>query len=242
MVSSLVKIMKRILLLIIVGLGAIPFFNCQKQDIMLYNDGHYIQFTGSWQDTTILSFFFHPGKEEVDIGFPVRLVGHMLDTDLEYFIEVDQTQTTAGEANFNVRSSYRFRTGRQVDTAYVTFRKTPNLQSEEVRLAFYIRDTPNVKAGQTEYIYQIVKINDMVSKPNWWDTNMDRYYLGVYSEAKYRTFMEVTGVGDMSQYDEHQRRIFMLQFKYYLLEMKENGKPLLLEDGSDMLDSVPLIG
>src|SRR5690606_18110983 len=113
---------------------------------------------------------------------------------------------------------------------------------KEVKLAFFIKNTDKVKSGQHEYSYHVIKFSDKVAKPVWWDANMDRLYLGIYSETKYRKFMEVTGVGDITTYSDSERRIIMLKFKYYLIEMKDKGTPVLLDDGSDMLASVPLIG
>lgn len=225
-----------------IGLFALLIAGCKREEIQLYSGDQYVQFTGSEQDTIVLSFFFHPGKSEVSVPLPVKMVGFMPEKDLEYTIAVHEEETTARPEHFSIPSSFRYRQGLLLDTAYITVKNTPDLATNEVLLAIYIKDGPELQAGQSDYAYRVIKLSDKVEKPVWWDANMDRFYLGTYSELKFRKFMEVTGVGDLTPYDDAERRVLMLQFKYYLIEMKENGTPVLLEDGSDMLASVPLIG
>lgn len=227
---------------LLIGLATLLTASCKREEVQLYSGEQYVQFIGSVQDTIVFSFFFYPGQSEVQVPLPVKLVGFMPDKDLEYTIAVHQEGTTAAAEHFTIPSSFTFRKGLLRDTAYITVKNRPNLATNEVRLAFYIKDGTELQAGQSEYAYRVIKLSDRVSKPVWWDANMDRFYLGNYSELKFRKFMEVTGVGDLTTYSDPERRVLMLRFKYYLIEMKENGTPLLLEDGSDMLASVPLIG
>lgn len=227
---------------ILIGFFALLITSCKREGIQSYSGDQYVQFIGSEQDTVLMSFFFHPGKSEVQIPFPVRMVGLMPERDLEYTIAVHEEPTTARSEHFTIPSSFSFRKGLMQDTAYITVKNTPDLATHDFILAIYIKDGPDLLAGQSEYAYRVIKLNDRVSKPDWWDANMDRFYLGTYSELKFRKFMEVTGVGDLTAYSDPERRVYMLQFKYYLIEMKDNGTPVLLEDGSDMLASVPLIG
>ncbi len=85
-------------------------------------------------------------------------------------------------------------------------------------------------------------ISNKVAKPAWWIGNVETLYLGKYTEKKFRTFMAVTGVGDITPYTDFEKRDLYLQFKHYLIAMKDAGTPVLEDDGTDMLSTVPLIG
>ncbi|NML21870.1 DUF4843 domain-containing protein [Pseudoflavitalea sp. G-6-1-2] len=230
------------LAIILLGFTGLFVQSCSKRDIPTYKGDHYIQFTTAFTDTTQFSFFFHPGKTAVDLAMPVKLTGTMPQKDLNYMIEVVQDKTNAPSTTYTLPTVFRYRAGFTQDTAHIVFRNIPQLATEAVLLTIRIKDTEEVKAGQTNYAYRVFRISDLIAKPGWWNADMDRFYLGIYSEKKFRAFMDVTGVGDLDAYDPNEQRVLMLRFKYHLIEMKENGTPLLLEDGSDMLASLPLIG
>src|SRR5690606_24198737 len=139
--------------------------------ILVYNDGHYVQFLKRNTDTTTLSFFFYPGRNEVDVPLAVKLIGKMNDTDLTYEIMVDPDETTASAANYSIAPTYTFRKGGQPDTAFIRLKNTPELKTKEVKLAFFIKNTDKVKSGQHEYSYHVIKFSDKVAKPVWWDAN-----------------------------------------------------------------------
>lgn len=215
---------------------------CKKEDIITYNDVHYVQFTRNITDTLDFSFFFYPGKDEVLVALPVKLIGRMPAADLSYQIAVVQEDSNAPDNIYTLPNTFTFRKGLAQDTAYITFRNAVELRSQKYKLSLQIQNTSEVKAGQTNYARYAFRISDMVTKPTWWNAEMDRFYLGVYGEKKFRAFMEVTGIGDLSVMDFNEARIYMIQFKHYLIEMKGKGTPLLMEDGTDMLSTIPLVG
>jgi hypothetical protein len=222
--------------------SAICFVSCNKEEIPLYGNNRYVQFTSDIRDSIAFSFFYHPGKDEETIGLPVKLVGDLGVQDQGYRIEVLTSESTASSSNYSLPAEQVFRKGVAKDTAWVTLKKTPDLDTREVRLVLRITGSNELAPGQTDCTFRIIRITAAVSKPQWWDANMDKYYMGRYSEKKFRTFMEVTGVGDLTLLNNSDRLILMLQFKYYLIQQKENGNPVYMEDGADMLSTVPLLG
>lgn len=216
--------------------------SCKKEDIGVYSSGRYVQFVSDIRDSIQFSFFYHLGKDEVNIPLPVKLVGQLAQKDQPYQLEVMAGESTAPAGNYSLPEAQLFRKGVNRDTAWVTVKRTPDLDSKDLRLVLRLTGSRELEPGQTDCIFKIIRITAKVSKPSWWDTNMDNYYLGRYSEKKFRLFMEVTGVGDLASYDNNQRLVLMLQFKYYLIRQKENGTPVFMEDGADMLSTVPLIG
>ena len=218
------------------------FYGCKKKDIPLYEGGNYVQFTAGLQDTLNMSFFFYPNKDVVDLPVPLRLVGKMSAEAIPFKIVADGAGSTALPNHYSLPESFFFKAGRPLDTAYIRINKTPEMANKEFVLVLKLEATENSMPGQTGYTRRVLKISDMVRKPLWWTTTIDTYSLGIYSEAKYRKFMEVTGIGDLSVYSTFEQRDYMLQFKYYLIKMRDAGTPVLEADGSDMLSTVPLIG
>ena len=94
--------------------------------------------------------------------------------------------------------------------------------------------------GQYEYTQNIIRFSDIIAPPEWWSQEIVDSYLGVYTEKKFRLFMKVTGVGDLSDLSSDDIWYLSRSFKYYLLEMEEAGTPVVDEDGNNM--SVPVIG
>lgn len=229
---------------ILTGIAAsiLLFTSCKKQGIEVYNGGRYLQFATSIQDSISFSFFYHLGKDEVNIPLPVKLVGQVFSGDQQYKVEALPSEGSTPAANYSLPQAQVFRKGVTRDTAWVTLKNTPDLLTRDLRLVLRISGGNSIKPGQTDAIYKIIRLTAKVSKPTWWDNNMNTYYLGRYSEKKFRTFMEVTGVGDLEPYDNNQRLILFLRFKYYLIDQKTNGTPVYMEDGADMLSTVPLLG
>ncbi|WEK37006.1 MAG: DUF4843 domain-containing protein [Candidatus Pseudobacter hemicellulosilyticus] len=227
---------------LIIAILSLLLTNCKKQEMEFYESGRYVQFTAAVTDTLTLSFFFYAGKPSVDMSLPVRMVGQMPSGNLSYQLKVDPQVTTAQAKHYTIPGSFTFRQGLATDSAVITINNSAELAQQQVLLALEITATDDLIPGQTNYIRKIIKINDMVSKPAWWAGTIETGYLGVYTEKKYRTFMAATGVGALNEYSPALQRELILQFKYYLIEMRDAGTPVLESDGTDMLSTVPIIG
>lgn len=217
------------------------FISCKKEEIPVYSSPDFIQFATSITDTVILSFFFYPNTSQVEVKLPMKLIGFLPTEDLKYSIEVDKS-SSALPAYYQMPNTFTYGKGKAADTATIIVKKDPAMATKSFLLVLKIVEGGDIYPGQISNITKVISINDMVSKPGWWDAEMDRSYLGVYTELKYRKFMEVTGIGNLSLYDKSQQRVYMLQFKYYLMDMKAKGTPVLEADGTDMLSTIPLIG
>ncbi len=76
-------------------------------------------------------FFYHPGKDEETIGLPVKLVGDLGVQDQGYRIEVLTSESTASSSNYSLPAEQVFRKGVAKDTAWVTLKKTPDLDTRK---------------------------------------------------------------------------------------------------------------
>lgn len=91
---------------------------------------------------------------------------------------------------------------------------------KEVRLVIDIVENDVLKPGQNIYTRKVVRFSSLISPPLWWDDVVVESLLGKYTETKFRLFMEVTGVGDLTDLSESERWSLARQFKYYLIEKK----------------------
>ena len=220
----------------------ILFSNCKKQEMMTYNDKRYIQFTEPQIDTLTVSFFLHPGKPELTVSMPLKMVGFLTKSDFSYQIKVDDTATNALAKNYSIPSSFSFGNSRSVDTARITIKNSPELKTKEYLLAVVIVSGSDAEAGQKAYSRKLIKINDIISRPDWWDGNVEARLLGPYTDKKFRTFIQALGMGDLTPFPPVVQSEYFRQFKYYLIRLKDAGTPVLEDDGTDMLSTVPIAG
>jgi hypothetical protein len=97
-----------------------------------------------------------------------------------------------------------------------------------------LKDSKDFGLGSNGYNGAIIRITNMITKPQWWSTTVTNYFLGAYSDAKYRVFIKVTGVADFDSSNPGLLREYTNQVKRHLIKMKEAGTPELEDDGSEM--------
>jgi len=220
----------------------IIFSSCKKNDIPFYHGDQYIQFVDAYTDTMSVAFFLAPKLDTLRVRIPVKYLGQQTTEDLPIAFEVNAKESTAASEFYSFRSNPVVRKGQATDTLYLDVYKKPALQGKETLLVIDLKPTDRLTVGETIKSRKVLRLSDRITRPKWWDALIESTYLGKYSDKKYRTFIEVTKEGDLEPYTIEQKRDLMLQFKYYLIEMRDKGTPVLEDDGKDMLSSVPLIG
>ena len=230
--------MKKYISIVLVALIAVC---CTEEKIQTYQGGHYLSFLLNGQtDSTITSFFFFPGEEELSIPVVLTLGGGPLNEDTPYELEVVSDQSNALSKNYEL-TSYTFRKGLVQDTAYVTLFKSDELDTQEYRLVLQVKPNEVFELGQTEYRTSKIVFSSKASQPEWWDATVRSAYLGTYSDAKYQHFIIATdGEGAyFGEKDSDEKRALALQFLYYLREAKDNGDPIM--DGEVEM-TIPVVG
>ena len=216
-------------------LGLLFFVSCQEEKLETFSGDRYISFSKSVEtDSISLSFFFYPGQEKVYVPLELSLAGLPLNKDLEYKIEVNEEHTTADSKFFKLPDNLIFEKGKIKDTINIELVNFPELKEKEVKLVLNVVENENFTPGAISYRYAKIIFTDMVSQPVWWDWIVTRYTLGEYSEKKFRLFMEVTGIGDLFGLHASEIRSYAIQFKYYLLKEKEEGRTVYEDDGAEM--------
>lgn len=230
--------MKKYILYII---GLLFFVSCQEEKLKPFSGERYISFSNNVEtDSVSLSFFFYPGQDKVLVPLEINLAGLPLNKDLEYKIEVNDKHTTADSKYFKLPDNLIFEKGKIKDTINIELVNSPELKEKEVKLVLNIVENENFIPGAISYRYAKIVFSDIVSQPVWWDWKVARYILGDYSVKKFRLFMQVTGIGDITGLHPSDVRSYAIQFKYYLAKEKEAGRTVYEENGAEM--EVTVIG
>ncbi len=221
--------MKKILYLLLI---TVILINCKTEEVDLYDSPNYISFTNAQQDTIIISFFLLGNLSEYNLPIEVRYTGIPVNHPLEFSIVTVDTSTTM-PADKMVLPQPTFQPMSKLDTLYVKLTNFPELQTATKSLCLELKENTNFLLGDRNHRRIYFLINDNVAKPDWWTFRVENYFLGTYSDAKFRKLMEVVRP-DLSKISESWIRTWALEFKIYLAEMAAAGTPVTEVDGSLM--------
>ncbi|KIO42838.1 DUF4843 domain-containing protein [Sanguibacteroides justesenii] len=223
-------------------IGISLLISCSKEEIPMYGPEHYVQFTDIWTDSLEYSFFFYSWANDLQIPLAVKLVGDPLKEKTKFVIKVVENETTAKPSQYGLPEEIYFKPNQTEDTLYLTLKKVD--LTRKVRLVVEIQSGGDLMPGQTIYTRKIIWFSDEVTRPTWWPEGgqVEKIFLGPYTVTKFRKFMEVTKVGDLTDYNYDERRALALEFKNELIRLSEMGDPCYDEDNSLMLSSVPVLG
>ena len=214
---------------------AVMAMACAKEKIPTYDEAagdRFIYFSKAEKDSSDVSFYSYPGQASIE--YPVVVKGTGFSASANTFsVKVLDEYTTAGDGDFSLPDSFTFRPESEVDTFYVKLNYSPKLDNEKVRIVLELEETPDFKLGMTDSRVAIIWFHNNLVKPGWWNTTVSSYYLGPYSEAKYKLFLEVVKV-DLDGADNSLIRHYTLVFKKYLEDRKAAGNPALEDNGTEM--------
>lgn len=212
------KMKYNIIIFIAITVALFAATGCEEQKLKTYDGDNFVQFSKTTSDSTSISFMFYPGKDYIDYPVTLELVGVASNSNLKYKVVADPKYTTATSQHYSIPEEQVFRAGRYVDTLYVRLNKTADLTQGKVRLVLRIESTPDLKVGKIEQSTSVIWATNSLTKPLWWNSDIDMYYLGSYSNKKYELFIKVTGIFDISKLDASTKRSHALKLKQYLVE------------------------
>ena len=129
-------------------------------------------------DSTVFSFKVHPGETECRLPLIMTINSLPTDRDREYELAVDAGQSTAvKDTHYTLPESFTFRKGLQEDTCWITLKKTADLDQEDRRLVLTVKGNGNILPGADMFNTAIIRINNMISQPMWWNRTITRYFL-----------------------------------------------------------------
>ena len=212
---------------------------CDRREIPTYDTKiHYIEFENATTDSTIFTFIYYPNDDYYDLPVGVKLAGDVADRDMTYNIVVDEELSTVESKHYALPQSMVFRQGMFHDTCYVRLNKTEDLDSKSVRLVLRLVGTSDMPVGKLENSVAVVLFSNTVEQPVWWNSDVETYYLGTYSQKKFLLFLEVTGA-DLTDATVSEIRAAALEFERYLIDHK--GEPETVEDDGQPM-TVPVLG
>lgn len=206
--------------------------SCKVDRIDTYSGEDYIYFAHKGQELMEYSFSFHPGKESDTIPLVVKLVGTIVNHDRKIGLYVDTDSTSATQSDFVLPSNVVLRAGHHTDTIELVLNKSEKLLEQKFNINLKIADSPDLLCGPLTNIYLNVLFSDMLSRPGWWDAGIVNNFLGEYSDAKYRFFIEATGVADLTGMSESEKRAYALIFRDFLRKGRDEGRVFVDEQGN----------
>lgn len=211
------------------------FCSCQEAKFTTYDADNYVQFTRSLEDSTVVSFTFYPGEDELLWALPVEISGIPVESELQYNVVVDKELSTAIEGtHFELLPEMNINPLSVRDTCWLKLKRKPEMKNEEFRIVLRIVDSEVLLRGPLAYSIAIVRVNDKITRPDWWNEDVVDNYLGTYSDKKYSLFIEVTGKADLTDASDSEYRMYALEFKYWLQAQKAQGNIIREEDNREM--------
>ena len=222
-------IMKYILLIFL----TILFVRCTENDIDTFNAKDVVYFE---TNEVKYAFAYHPEEEEAKVPIAIQLIGNLSDQARVINFEVDKEKTSANEINYSLPDQFAFGANKDIDTLWVNIKNSEDLKTEEKQLVLTLKSSSDFDVRYPERDTVKIIMNDILGQPEWWDAQVENYFLGTYSDKKFQLFIQVTGISDMTDLSEAHKRAYTLQLKYYLQEQADKGEEFIVreEDGSVM--------
>lgn len=174
-------------------------------------------------DTVSLNLSYYPGINEVRHPFKIRLIGNVLSEDTEYAMMKIDSLSTAKEEMVSLPDRLLFKKGVVVDSLWVTIHKDKVETGGEYYVTYKLIENENFTIGYTGYTMVKVRFNNLVQAPLWWDEDIVNIFLGEWSQEKFETLVQVTGLFTFEGLSETEKRKYSLQLKEYI---EENNLPM----------------
>ncbi len=211
--------------------AAATFTGCNKEDIITYdNSTRYLSFASSQVE---ISFSRFPGESTIQYPVVVESTGYS-ENDLTYKISVVADSTTAQSTDYAMPASFTMPAQAVADTFYVSLNYSEKLDTETMRLALKVEANENFLEGETSARMIDIYFNNALAKPAWWTSSVTSYYLGTYSDLKYKYFLQVTKVDLDETANTSIIRHYALIFKAWLAEQDAAGNTITEANGTPM--------
>lgn len=207
---------------------------CRTDEIDLYSDNSYIYFTNDSDNVIEYSFVYEPGVQTGMIPLSISLIGSLDERAREVSMRVASDKSDAPQGTYDLPSQTLLGALKARDTVWLTVYKNEAMRDVKYKLRIEINDNGNFLAGPTTNRFIDVVFSDMVSRPAWWDDTIVNNFLGVYTNLKYRLFIEATGTADLTDASENETWTYTAMFRDFLLAGRENATgddPFTDDDG-----------
>ena len=194
---------------ILLCVSLLLFLSCEEKDTPLFQDGHEIYFEKFFvdamppgteaADSTIASFFFYPDNtEDIEAPLVVKLSGTLLTSDLKFGLKVIPEGTEATSDEYTLDDFYTFSANtvgedalEVKDTIFIKLHRGNRAEELVKGIPIVVELVPNdeVRLGQVERIRAKIILTTATAPPDWWDKEVEDNLLGVYTEKKFKCFL-----------------------------------------------------
>lgn len=210
---------------------------CSDVDLESYHYDHFIQFEKSSKDSTIFSFAYDETLQSGTVKLKMNLISPLSDRSRKFkiaFLEKESSAKAGVDFELPVETQ-EVMDNDSVAWFVFTVKRNPALTDRNAVIVWQVEESTDFKPGFPEYRQARVVISNQLTRPEWWGKWHEDNGLGSYSELKYRTFMGIVKVQDMTLETDggtmnySTMRAHVLEFKYWL-----QANPTPDEDGSLM--------
>ena len=216
--------------------------SCSKDAVDQYGEINYVYLADDSTDINEVtpieySFAFHPGAVKDTVPVLIKLIGKPGGQDRPVALTVDAANTTALEGDYQLPDPLVFRAGRAFDTIALVLHNSERLKTGKFKIRLMLQPNGHFQLGPPDNRYIDITFSDMIARPGWWDDVVERNFLSTYSDAKYRLFIEATGIADMTGLSESEQRAYAIIFRDFLARGRENGE--VYEDENGLINVSP---
>lgn len=175
-------------------IGAVSYFlGCKKESLLPYELGSgisiYKKNISEGYDSLTYSFAVKPNDLLSDtISLPLRILGEPANVARKVAYGIVDSLTTATKENYRLLDAV-IPDGSYTGTLQLIIFRTPNLQDKELSVGIRLEKNNEFYVGPKELSEYLIKINDFLTKPNYWPD----VWLGEYSQVKYGLIIRETG-------------------------------------------------
>ena len=199
---------------------------CSKDKIGTWDGKSFVWFVDT--DTTVLSFLQYDDEvKEATVEFELAMAGQTASYDREIEVEMS-TPPQGADTRVEVTSAIVPADSTNGVVKIKVFR-TANLSERADTMVFKLYGTEYLEVGDTSQLRKALVVADMAIRPGWWDEWMD-YYVGTYSEERYRVVIAATGSTDSPAADGWSSSRWLLN-KYLLKKYVQDYGPFYEADG-----------
>lgn len=192
----------------------------------------YFDLSGSQEDSIVYSFAKTVEMTHV-IEVPVEIAGYPADYDRHFQVVANESLSTAkaGTHYKALEDSYVLPKGAFTTNVPITvYGADKLLDSVAVSIALQIVANEDFPNSFTKRQQALIKVSNMLEKPQMWDLIYGRKYFGTWSKTKYKLILQVCEIEELPVYNGPNRYLL----KGYGMKMQNYFKehyPVYDEDG-----------
>lgn len=178
-----------------------------ENDKFYYQDEARVRIEGPYEwamDADSLNFSFASSPSTVvekNMEMTMYVMGNASESNRTAILKVNQEKTTAEASQYELPEQIVIPAGKLETTFNIVLKRASALTEKTVCLFVEVAQSADFNVGVAEQNHFQLKWNDILSKPQNWDTELTDFF-GTYSLTKYRFIIDVTGVaefgGDMT--------------------------------------------